>query len=164
MKKALTLSAAAAILLSGCASIVSDSQYPVSIQSSPSQAKFEVKDSTNRVVHTGVTPMTVTLDAGDGFFKKANYTVDFTAKNGKKSTQTVSPTLDPWYFGNILFGGLIGLVIVDPATGAMYKLPEVVNAAFVDDMASNSVDDNTVAFASIDMLTAEQQATLIRVN
>jgi len=27
-----------------------------------------------------------------------------------------------WYFGNILLGGLIGMLIVDPATGAMYRL------------------------------------------
>ena len=30
--------------------------------------------------------------------------------------------LDGWYFGNLLFGGLIGMVIVDPITGAMYRL------------------------------------------
>ena len=27
-----------------------------------------------------------------------------------------------WYFGNLLFGGMLGLVIVDPSTGAMYNL------------------------------------------
>jgi hypothetical protein len=31
-------------------------------------------------------------------------------------------TLSGWYFGNILIGGLIGLLIVDPLTGAMYDL------------------------------------------
>ncbi|HEY5968354.1 MAG TPA: hypothetical protein VIU35_10260, partial [Chitinophagaceae bacterium] len=30
--------------------------------------------------------------------------------------------LNGWYFGNLLIGGLIGLLIVDPATGAMYRL------------------------------------------
>ena len=29
-------------------------------------------------------------------------------------------------FGNILFGGIIGMVIVAPLTGAMWKLPEMV--------------------------------------
>lgn len=34
-----------------------------------------------------------------------------------------------WYVANLLFGGLIGLLIVDPLTGAMYNLsPEDVNA------------------------------------
>ncbi|MBK9107742.1 MAG: hypothetical protein IPM92_05015 [Saprospiraceae bacterium] len=27
-----------------------------------------------------------------------------------------------WYWGNILFGGLLGILIIDPITGAMYKL------------------------------------------
>ena len=35
--------------------------------------------------------------------------------------------VDSWYFGNILFGGLIGMLIIDPATGAMWKLPENVS-------------------------------------
>jgi len=31
--------------------------------------------------------------------------------------------LSGWYWGNILFGGLIGVLIVDPITGKMWKLP-----------------------------------------
>jgi hypothetical protein len=34
--------------------------------------------------------------------------------------------MDGWYIGNILFGGLIGILIVDPLTGAMWKLDDVV--------------------------------------
>lgn len=32
--------------------------------------------------------------------------------------------LNPWYFGNLLFGGFIGFLIVDPATGAMWKIED----------------------------------------
>ena len=32
-------------------------------------------------------------------------------------------------FGNILFGGIIGLLIIDPITGAMFKLPEKADAS-----------------------------------
>ncbi|MFH6792762.1 hypothetical protein ACHRCF_16520, partial [Acinetobacter baumannii] len=43
-------------------------------------------------------------------------------------TVEVTGTLSGWYLGNIIFGGLIGLLIVDPATGAMYKLaPKDIN-------------------------------------
>ncbi len=34
----------------------------------------------------------------------------------------INCSINGWYFGNIIFGGLIGLIIVDPATGAMYRL------------------------------------------
>jgi hypothetical protein len=30
--------------------------------------------------------------------------------------------LNGWYFGNVFLGGLIGMLIVDPATGAMFRL------------------------------------------
>ena len=33
-------------------------------------------------------------------------------------------SINGWYFGNIIFGGLIGILIVDPATGAMWKISE----------------------------------------
>ena len=47
----------------------------------------------------------------------------FTAeKEGYESqTQVLHTTLNGWYLGNIIFGGLIGLLLVDPATGAMWS-------------------------------------------
>lgn len=30
--------------------------------------------------------------------------------------------MNGWYFGNLLLGGVIGMLIVDPATGAMYRI------------------------------------------
>ena len=35
---------------------------------------------------------------------------------------SVKGGLNGWYLGNVLFGGLIGIVIVDPLTGAMWTL------------------------------------------
>lgn len=35
-------------------------------------------------------------------------------------------TMNPWYMGNLLIGGLIGLV-VDPLTGAMFKYDDVLS-------------------------------------
>lgn len=34
----------------------------------------------------------------------------------------VNYKLNGWYFGNLLLGGVIGMLIVDPATGSMWKL------------------------------------------
>lgn len=30
--------------------------------------------------------------------------------------------VDGWYFGNLLLGGFLGMLIIDPATGAMWKI------------------------------------------
>jgi hypothetical protein len=76
--------------------------------------------ATNSTVHSGITPTTVTLSASEGYFQPAKYNILSTT-----GTQSLDATMDPWYAGNILFGG-IGL-FVDPATGAMWKLPKEVH-------------------------------------
>ena len=52
------------------------------------------------------------------------YTLNATAVGHEPAQATVDTRMNGWYFGNILFGGLIGLFIVDPATGAMWRLPK----------------------------------------
>ncbi|MCF8274951.1 MAG: PEGA domain-containing protein [Flavobacteriaceae bacterium] len=110
------------VLFSSCASIVSKSNYPISINSSPSEAKITITDKHGMEVYSGNTPATVKLKAGSGFFAKAQYQVKFTKNGYDPKTVPVQFKLDGWYFGNILLGGIIGMLIVDPATGAMYKL------------------------------------------
>lgn len=108
-------------LFSGCASIVSKGIYPLSINSSPS-AKVSVIDKKGVEVFTGNTPTSVKLKAGAGFFGKAEYQVKLSCPGYEDKVVPVYFKLDGWYFGNILFGGLIGMLIVDPATGAMWKI------------------------------------------
>ena len=38
------------------------------------------------------------------------------------SETQIRPQFNPWYVGNVVVGGLIGLVIVDPLTGAVWNL------------------------------------------
>lgn len=122
------LSACAVLSLTGCASIVGDSQYPVAIASEPSGASYEIRDTTGRLIDSGVTPKTVTLKSSAGYFQRAEYSVLLRKPGYTDQTTHVNGSISGWYWGNILFGGLIGLFAVDPATGAMYKLPEGTNA------------------------------------
>ena len=55
-----------------------------------------------------------------------------------KQVATISAELDGWYIGNIVFGGLIGMLIVDPATGAMWRLDDSVNASLVENAEGSS--------------------------
>ena len=122
MKKMLGLSVImAAALLAGCASIVSKSQYPVSISSTPSGAAFTIKDRTDRVIHQAVTPCTVMLPASANFFTAANYTLQFEKAGYQTSTERVYADLDPWYIGNF-FPFLWPGFFIDAATGAMWKM------------------------------------------
>lgn len=128
---------ATTMLLSSCASIVSKGSYPVSINSAPSEAKILIKDKKGIEVFSGQTPATIKLRAGSGFFGKARYQVTFSKSGYDTKTVPVEFKLDGWYFGNILLGGLIGMLIVDPATGAMYKLEtEFLNETLIQSTAS----------------------------
>lgn len=115
--------------LGGCASIVSDSTYPVAITSSPSGASYQITNENGAVVRSGVTPDHVILKAGAGYFDGETYKVTYQKDGYAGNSAALNSGIDGWYWGNILFGGLIGLLVVDPITGAMYTLPESANAS-----------------------------------
>lgn len=107
----------------GCASIVNGGRQPVNINSTPSGASIEIVDRNDRVVYEGTTPTTVRLQRGDGYFRSQNYRVTFTASNGATKTVSITSSVNGAYiFGNILLGGFIGWLIVDPISGGMYNL------------------------------------------
>ncbi|MEY5013996.1 MAG: hypothetical protein RIS92_354 [Verrucomicrobiota bacterium] len=110
--------------LCSCASIVSKSQRPVTITSSPQGAKVVLMKDNGVAIQTGETPMTVTLETSRGFFQKAKYTIEASKPGYDTAKSTISADVNGWYFGNLLFGGVIGMLIVDPATGAMWKLDD----------------------------------------
>lgn len=117
------------ILLSGCASIVAKNDQVVTISTEPDGADVIIKNSKGRVVHKALSPTNVTLLTSDGYFSGETYSVSL-RKNGYWGKDLViNSTPRGWYlFGNIAFGGLVGWFIVDPVTGAMYKLkPEDIN-------------------------------------
>lgn len=129
------------LFLSSCASIVSKGNYPISINSTPSEAKIVITNKKGVEIYSGNTPANLKLKAGSGFFGKAHYNVKFTKDGYQSRTVPVNFKLDGWYFGNILVGGLIGMLIIDPATGAMYKL----DTEFLNETLSQSTAnvDNT---------------------
>ena len=112
----------------GCASIIGKSEYPVRVTSQPDEADITIVDQTGAVFFTGKTPATVTLKTKAGYFRGRDYTVTFTKSGYAKHTAEIRRGASKWYiFGNLVFGGLVGWLIVDPATGAMWTLQEDVN-------------------------------------
>lgn len=125
------IAAIALSMLSGCASIFSEDTYPVSITSAPSNANIEIKNEDGTTVYTGNTPATVKLKAGAGYFDGERYLVTFRKDGYEPSTYTLNSGIDGWYWGNLLIGGVLGMLIIDPATGAMYTLPQTASASLV---------------------------------
>ncbi len=101
---------ASVILLTSCATIISGSRQYVEITSEPTAAKVYIND-----IEVGSTPVQKKL--------KRNQEYQLVLKlDGYKTYETkLQRKFNAWYVGNIVFGGVIGL-IVDPITGAIYQL------------------------------------------
>jgi hypothetical protein len=61
-----------------------------------------------------------------------------------------------------LFGGLIGMLVVDPMTGAMYKLPEDVKGNLGNPLAGDAPKDLTLL--ELDQVPQSLRSGLVRIN
>lgn len=140
------------LLLCGCSSIVSKKKYAVTIDTNPSQASFMLTNRAGLVVHSGTTPTSVVLKASAGFYKGETYTLTLNKQGFAEKVVTINSSLDPWYFGNILIVSFAGMFVVDPVTGAMFKLPDRSDTVLAPLQALNNV--------SIDALAENERTTL----
>ena len=108
--------------LGGCATIVARSSQTIIVGSVPEGAAVSITNAAGVAVHSGNTPMSVTLKKGRGYFKPEHYVVRISKEGFQQQELKIDGAINGWYFGNIIFGGLIGMLAVDPSTGAMYTL------------------------------------------
>jgi hypothetical protein len=118
MKKTIISSSLAlALLATNCATIVSGSKQNVNFSSNPSSATIFIDE-----VEVGKTPFEIKLA------RKSEHSIMIKLEGYQTYETKLTKKFNAWYIGNILFGGLIG-IIIDPITGAMYNLsPDQVNA------------------------------------
>lgn len=129
------------LLCSGCASIVDGQRPKITINSNPQGANVTIVDANGYTVVTTNTPAKVKLARGKGYFQGQHYTVKFDMPGYYPSETIIKPTINPWYAGNILIGGAIGIVIVDPLTGAMWTLhPKTVDRNLIATTANLTPD------------------------
>lgn len=96
--------------LTSCATIKNGKYQQVAFNSDPPGANIWVN---NQLM--GTTPSYVCLNRATAYMVRIDL-------NGYKPYQAqLVPTVSGWVFGNIVFGGVIG-VAVDAVTGSMYKL------------------------------------------
>jgi hypothetical protein len=114
----------------GCASIIKGGNQTLSFKSTPPEAKLKVYDRKGEMIISGSTPYVATLKRGSGYFKSAKYRVVVEKEGYQPKEFQIDGSINGWYLGgNLIFGGLIGYLIVDPATGAMWTLtPDEINA------------------------------------
>jgi hypothetical protein len=114
MKKRATAACLMAVLMVNCGSIVHQTTQQVHINSEPAGAAVTVECGDVNNDPKLVTPAVVTLH------RKPSYCGIKLNKDGFAETELqFGRQMSPWYLGNILIGGLVGL-IVDAANGAMW--------------------------------------------
>lgn len=145
--------------LGGCASIVKQGSQSLQLNTDPQGAKVTIVDmKKGGTVMNAETPCVATLQRGNGYFSSAKYKIVFEKEGYDRREILLDGNANGWYVGgNILFGGLIGWLIVDPLTGAMWTLePEAVTERLSKSIATRSAGgDMKVVFSERSNLPPE---------
>jgi hypothetical protein len=158
------LALAGLVLLAGCGSIIKGSTHEIAFTSTPTQASISIVDEDGSQVFNGKTPATVTLNKKRGYFSGKTYYVTVDKPGFKRFETTLNTRVSAWYVGgNILFGGLIGWLIVDPLTGGMWTIsPEEVDATMAGMTGQN--DDGTLSIVLLENIPPHMRDGLIALN
>lgn len=106
----------------GCATIVSGKTQDVMIRSNPSGATVKIDE-----IISGTTPMVANL------VRKKRHAISISKKGYQEISRSTTRGFNGWYLGNIILGGIIGL-ITDPITGAMYDVePSEINVSLPEE-------------------------------
>lgn len=115
----------------GCATLFSDKTYNYSFDSDPKGATVTVLNSgfpVGKVKTPGSMPITL----------KKDYIIRFELPGYETQNIILDKDLDMWFLGNLLCGGVIGMV-VDFVTGAMWKPARMhINWTFQPDTKSST--------------------------
>ena len=107
----------------------------------------------------------VVLDPKRGYFKGQAYRLKFELTGYQPAEVVVRPALSGWYFGNIVFGGLIGMLVVDPITGSMWNLtPDKIEQSLTPAQASLLRQGHGFMVVLVAEATPAERASMVRVN
>jgi hypothetical protein len=105
------------VFTQACGTIMQGTTQEVGISSNPSKASVTINGQDK-----GTTPMVLDLK------RKDSHMIRLELDGYETYETTLTRKVSGWVWGNIVFGGLIGLV-VDATAGGMYKLtPEQISA------------------------------------
>lgn len=120
-----------AVVVFGCATIMHGTSQEIGIQSKPTGATVTIDNK-----EYGTTPVVAKLS------RKDHHTVHLTLDGYQPFDATITRSTSGWVWGNIVFGGLIGLA-VDAITGGLYKLkPEQVEAELASQGMGSTFSDS----------------------
>lgn len=130
--RVLAVAVLAVALLPSCATIMQGEHATVRFTTVPQGAAFTVTDEHGALAASGTTPGFAVLPRGEGWFDALRYTVDFELEGYIPHSVSVKSSPSGWYvLGNVIFGDFIGWLLVDPASGAMWRIHHVEDVELV---------------------------------
>lgn len=158
----------ASLFAGGCASIVHGGNRSISIATQPPGATASIRKTGGGVmdvVTVEKTPCTVSLDPKGGYFKGQSYTLRLELDGYKTTELELTAKMSGWYWGNLLFGGLIGMLAVDPATGAMWNIaPEKIDQKLRSGQSAMIKNETGFVVVLESELTPAERMAMVRVN
>ncbi len=135
-----------ALLMTNCAAIIHGNKQLVNFSSQPSGAKVYIDGKDYGTTPTSVELKRIGRLKGESTVKK-EYNVKIDLEGYYPYEIKVKRTVDGWFFGNLIFGGLVG-IIIDAASGSMYKLtPDQVIATLGKESATIQHQDDNIVIA-----------------
>lgn len=130
---------AIAFTFSGCSTMMNSDIVEVPVKTTPSGATLVLNGN-----HY-ISPAVVLVPRGEG---------DFNLHIEKKGFQSVDillkESLDGWFWGNFIFGGVVGFA-VDFISGDAFDIkPELIDQV-LNDVAVSKLDDGTLQFVLLDI-------------
>src|SRR5512134_1514231 len=116
------------VLLSGCSSLMCGRTQTVPLTSSPPKATITVYNEFNDVLFTGTTPCNVNLRRSTTQGEAGYYKIIFRKEGYAPQDFILTGRKNRAYFANIPFG-VVGMIAVDPVTGAMWTLSPMEGSA-----------------------------------
>jgi len=98
------------LMLGACGTIMHGTSQDIGISSSPTGAQIKIDGATS-----AQTPFVAKLS------RKDNHVIHIAADGYAPADLTITRGTSGWVWGNLLFGGLVGLA-VDAISGGLYKL------------------------------------------
>ena len=149
----------------GCSTIVSGARQEVTFTTSPDGATVSIYEEYGSYpIYTGQTPTQVKLHRGGGMYNRTAYRVVYEMDGYEPMTFMIESSLNGgWYIAGNFFmpGGLIGLLIVDPATGAMWKFDKQYHYVMTETEAEA---DGVLAINLVGDVPEDVMSEAVRIN
>lgn len=165
MEKIFTLLCLSVVIIFtySCANQVSKHNYPIFHGTHLSEANITILNKNGLEVFRGNTPASIPFKASSGFYANSRYQVTFEKEGFGARSIPVEYKVDGWKLGNQSFSGLVGLLIIDSATGGMYKL----DTEFLDNvliLSTASLADEELKVFGITEIPTEWRKHLVALD